>query len=504
MGQEVTKSKEERILDKAADKVIRADLDKEAKKEKNDFTELVEAYKNFQPPKQGDVIDTKVVQVTNDGMLLDMGTKSEGFMPCQEFSQKEDKKPEVGDQFKSYISGKDKNGQFLLSKKEADLHLNWAKFEAAFEEGKNIQVKVEKVVKGGLLASLGVVKAFIPASHVSLQKENNLERFIGRNLTVRVIELEKRSNNIVLSHKFVLLEEREKRKEKTLAGLEEGNTVMGKVSSITKFGVFVDLGGIDGLIYPESLSWGWVNDPYEVVSVGQKIRVRILKLDREKRKISLGLKQTKPDPWTLAEEKYRIGSNVVGKVTHLTNFGAFIEIEEGLEGLLHASDISWDRRIAHPKEVLVKGKKAEVKILDIDVKKKRISLGLKQTEPDPWKKLLGEYGVGDKVSGRVEQITNFGVFVNLAPGVDGFIHISELDKEYTSHPGTVTSVGSQIEARIVEIDTQKRRIRLSIRQLRERENREEAGYVSPKEDEIVIGDFVEEKIKEKLKGNFGK
>lgn len=504
MGQEVAKSKEQRILDKAADKVMRADLDKEVEKEKTEFTELVEAYDNFQPPKQGDIVDTKVVQVTSDGVLLDMGTKSEGFMSWQEFSQKQAKKPEVGDEFKSYISGKDKNGQFLLSKKEADVRLDWAKFEEAFEKGRNVRVKAEKVVKGGLLASLGVVKAFIPASHVSLQKERNLEKFMGKNLTARVIEIKKRSNNVVLSRKFLLLEEREKRKEKTLASLEEGKIVMGKVSSITKFGVFVDLGGIDGLIYPESLSWGWVNDPHEVVSVGQKIRVQVLKLDREKRKISLGLKQTKPDPWTLAEEKYRIGSNVVGKVTHLTNFGAFVEIEEGLEGLLHVSDISWDRRIAHPKEVLVTGKKAEVKILDIDVKKKRISLGLKQTEPDPWKKLLEEYGVGDKVSGKVEQITNFGVFVNLAPGVDGFIHISELDKEYISHPEIITSVGSQIEARIVEIDREKRRIRLSIRQLKERKDREETGSLSPKEDEVVIGDFVEEKIKEKLKGNFGK
>ena len=392
-----------------------------------------------------------------------------------------------------------------MSKKEADLYLSWAEFEDAFEEGKSVAVKVEKVIKGGLLASLGLVKAFIPASHVSLQRENDLQKFIGKNLAARVIELKKNSNNVVLSHKFVLLEEREKRKDKTLATLEEGKTVMGKVSSITRFGVFVDLGGIDGLIYPESLSWGWVNDPHEIVSVGQKIKVRVLKLDIEKRRISLGLKQTKPDPWTLAEKKYQIGSNVVGKVTHLTNFGAFLEIEEGLEGLLHVSDISWDRRIAHPREVLAKGKKTEVKILDVDVKKRRISLGLKQTEPDPWKKLLGEYGVGDKVSGRVEQITNFGVFVNFAPGVDGLIHISELDKEYTSHPETVTSVGSQIEAKIVEIDTEKRRIRLSIRQLREREDKKEkADYFAPKEDEVVIGDFVEEKIKEKLKGNLGK
>ena len=500
----MTRSKEERILEKAADNVMRADLDRKAEKEKNDFTQLVEAYNNFQPPRQGDIIDTKVVQVSTDGILLDMGAKSEGFMPWQEFSQKEGKRPEIGDAFKTYISGKDKNGQFLLSKKEADLRLDWTKFEKAFEEGKSIKVKVEKVVKGGLLASLGVVNAFIPASHVSLQKEKDLKKFMGRNLTVRVIEVKKRSNNVVLSRKFLLLEEREKRKEKTLAGLEEGKIVMGKVGSITKFGVFVDLGGIDGLIYPENLSWGWVNDLHEVLSVGDKIKVRVLKLDREKKKISLGLKQTKPDPWTLAGEKYRVDSDVVGKVTHLTNFGAFIEIEEGLEGLLHVSDISWDKRIAHPKEVLVKGEKVEVKILDIDVEKKRISLGLKQTKPDPWKKLLEEYRVGDRISGKVEQITNFGVFVNLAPGVDGFIHVSELDKEYISHPQMVTSVGSQIKAEIVEINREKRRIRLSIRQLKEKGSGEETGHLPPQEDEVVIGDFIEEKIREKLKGNFGK
>ena len=501
----MTKSKEERILDKAAHDVMRADLkDKKGNKEKDDFAQLVDAHNNFEPPRQGDIIDTKVVQVSTDGLLLDMGTKSEGFMPWQEFSQKEGEKPQVGDEFKAYISGKDKKGHFLLSKKEAHLRLDWTTFEKAFEEGKSIGVKVEKVVKGGLLASLGIVQAFIPASHVSLQKEKDLKKFIGRNLSVRVIELQKRSNNIVISRKLSLLEEKEKRKEKTLASLEEGKTVMGKVNSITKFGVFVDLGGIDGLIYPENLSWGWVNDPHEIVSVGDKIKTEVLRLDREKKKISLGLKQTKPDPWTLVEEKYRVGSNVVGKVTHLTNFGAFIEIEEGVEGLLHVSDISWHKRIAHPKELLAKGKKLEVKILDINVKKKKISLGLKQTEPDPWEKLLEEYQIGNRISGRVEQITNFGVFVNLAPGVDGFIHVSQLDKEYISHPEMITSVGTQIEAEIVEIDQEKRRIRLSIRQLKEKDGKEQTSRTSVQEDEMLIGDFVGEKMKEKLKGNFGK
>ena len=319
MEQEVTKSKEERILNKAAHDVMRADLKSEEEKEKDDFAQMVDAHNNFEPPRQGDIIDTKVVQVSTDGLLLDMGTKSEGFMPWQEFSQKEGKRPQVGDEFKAYISGKDKNGHFLLSKKEAHLHLDWAKFEKAFEEGKSIKVKVEKVVKGGLLASLGVVQAFIPASHLSLQKEKDLKKFIGRNLSVRVIELQKRSNNVVISRKFSLLEEKEKRKEKTLAGLEEGKIVMGKVNSITKFGVFVDLGGIDGLIYPENLSWGWVNDPHEVISIGDKIKTRVLKLDREKKKISLGLRQTKPDPWTLVGEKYGVGSIVAGSNEFITN-----------------------------------------------------------------------------------------------------------------------------------------------------------------------------------------
>jgi len=518
----VSKSKEERLLEKAADSIMRSEMKEKVEKRKDDFAKMIHGHEVPRMVKLGDVVEAKVVQTDKEGILVDVGTKSEGFMPWGEFDPGRKKTPPPGEIMQVYVSGKDETGRLLLSKKEADFRLNWAKFEEAFRDGKPIVVKVVKIVKGGVLASLGSLKAFIPASHVSLKRANNLKEFIEKNLTVMVIQLEKESKNIVLSRKFLLLEEREKRKEKTLSSLKEGKMVTGRVNSITKFGVFVDLGEIDGLIHPENLSWGWVKDPHSVVSVGDKVEVKVLKMDKEKRKISLGLKQTKPDPWTQVQKKYQIGEQVVGKVTHLTNFGAFVEIEEGLEGLIHVSDLSWDKRIGHPKEILCKEEKIEVKILDINAEKKKIALGLKQIKPNPWEKLLQEYKVGDLISGRVQQITNFGVFINLAPGIDGLIHVSELDKEYVSHPDAGVTVGNEVTTEIVGIDREKRRIRLSLRQLKKKgkqkegmkkrkEEKKEKVSVEKidnlnlfEEDAIVMGDFIEEKVKEKLKRSFGK
>ncbi len=506
----MSKSKEERLLEKAADSIMRSEMEEKVEKRRDDFAKIIHGYEIPRVVKLGDIIEAKIVQAGKEGILLDMGTKSEGFMPWGEFDPRRKKIPPIGEIMHVYVSGKDETGRLLLSKKEADFRLNWAKFEEAFRDGKPIVVKVVKIVKGGVLANLGSLKAFIPASHISLKRTDNLKEFIGKNLAVRVIQLEKGSRNIVLSRKFLLLEEREKRKEKTLSSLKEGETVTGRVNSITKFGIFVDLGGIDGLIYPENLSWGWVKDPHSVVSVGDRIKVKVLKMDKEKRKISLGLKQTKPDPWTQVQKKYQVGEQLVGKVTHLTNFGVFVEIEEGLEGLIHVSDLSWDKRVGHPKEVLHEEEKIEVKILDINAQKKKIALGLKQVKPDPWEKFLQEYRVGDLISGRVQQVTNFGVFINLAPGIDGLIHVSELDKDYVSHPDEAVAVGNEVSAEIIEIDREKRRIRLSLRQLKKKkENRKEKieeidNLNLLEEDAIVMGDFIEEKVKEKLRKSFGK
>ncbi len=449
-------------------------VDNEIKMKKKDFGKLVEEY-SLSTVEENGIIKAKVVQVTDEGILMDIGMKREGFMPWGEFSSLKEKAPELGEVIKICISQRRK-GQFLLSKKEADLRLSWAKFEEAFKEGKPLIVKVEKVVKGGLLSSFGSLKAFIPSSHVSLKKKNDLKRFVGKNIKVRVIKLEKRLKNIVLSRKFLLLEEKEKRKARTLSKLEEGKMVNGRVGSITDFGVFVDLGGVDGLIHPENLSWGWVKDPHQVVSLGEKIEVAILKLDKDKRKISLGLKQTQPDPWSDVEKKYKLGSKIKGKVTHLTSFGAFVEVEKGLEGLIHISDLTWDKYVQHPQEILREEEVVEVKILDIDIEKRKISLGLKQTQPEPWEKLLKECKKGDIVSGKVQEVTNFGIFVNLIPGVDGFIHISELSKEYVPDPKKIISVGEEIKAKVINIDLEKKRIRLSVKEIEleeERKRREE-------------------------------
>lgn len=542
----MAKSKEENMLDRAADSLIRASAEEkkqpnqeevnedgknisadgekkekkmseeegrqtlsQEKKEKELFAHLVKKYENPAPIKEGDIISAKVVQTSKEGVLLDVGMKSEGFMPWEEYRSSSDEIPQIGEKMSLYVMRKTKVGRPLLSKKEADFRLDWIKFAEAFEKGKPIQVKVTKVVKGGLLATIGYIKCFVPSSHVSLKRNVNLRKYPGKNLEVRVIELDKRAKNVVVSRKFLELEEKEKRKEEVLLSLEEGKIVQGKVSSITKFGVFVDLGGIDGLIHPENLSWGWVKDPREVVSVGEEIQTKVLKLDRDKEKVSLGLKQTKPDPWSVVEEKYRVGSEVEGKITHLTNFGAFVEVEEGLEGLIHISDLSWDKRISHPKEAVYVGQTVNVKILNINPKEKRMALGLKQTQPDPWKRLTEKYKVGNVISGKVQEITNFGVFVNLLPSIDGLIHVSELDNEYVQHPGKVASIGEEIKAEIVEIDPKKRRIRLSVKRLREKEGKkkkkeepEDQPQASTEEDEVVIGDFVREDVREKLKQEF--
>jgi len=477
-------------------------------KEKENFSHMVNQYQNPKPLKEGDIIKAKVVQIGRDGVLLDVGTKSEGFMPWTEYQSKPQKVPQVGEELNVCVIKKDFSGPLFLSKKEADFRLSWEKFSEAFKQGKPLTVKVSKIVKGGLLATLGSLSCFVPASHVSLKRNENLRKYMGNLLKVRVIELNKNSKNIVVSRKFLQLEEKEKRKEETLSNLKEGKIVTGRVSSITKFGVFVDLGGIDGLIHPENLSWGWVKDPHEVVSVGEIVKVKVLKLDKKKSKISLGIKQTKPDPWSTVKEKYPIGSLVEGRVTYLTNFGVFVEIEEGLEGLIHISDLSWDKRISHPKEVVRVGEIIKVKVLDVKDVEKRMALGLKQIQPDPWEKLLQEYRVGDTVSGIVQEITNFGVFVKLAPGIDGLIHVSELGSEYIHHPNKVTSVGEKISAEIVEIDREKRRIRLSVRQLKERENQKEKenriNSLTSDDEKVVMGDFIEEKIKKKLRQGFGK
>ncbi|MBC7188848.1 S1 RNA-binding domain-containing protein, partial [Candidatus Aerophobetes bacterium] len=352
----MAKSREDSILERAANSLIKASTEEkkeksdlatqkkeeeklagDEKKEKELFEHLVKEYQTPPSINEGDIICAKVVQTSKEGILLDIGTKTEGFMPWEEYRSSSDKIPQIGEKMNVYVMKKSETGRVLLSKKEADFRIDWAKFTEAFEQEKPIQVKVIKVIKGGLLATIGYLTCFIPASHVSLKKNVNLKSYIGKTLDVRIIELDRKTKNVVVSRKFFELDEKEKRKEQVLMSLEEGKIVKGKVSSITKFGVFVDLGGIDGLIHPENLSWGWVKDPREVVKVGEEVQVKVLKLDREKRKISLGLKQTKPDPWSIAEEKYKVGSEVTGKVTHLTNFGAFVEIEEGLEGLIHIS-----------------------------------------------------------------------------------------------------------------------------------------------------------------------
>src|SRR3989454_347885 len=413
---------------------------------------------------EGEVVRGRVVQVGNSEVLIDVGYKSEGSIPIEEF-QRGGILPKVGDEIEVYLEAKEDNeGLIVLSKDKADKIKVWDAVSRAHEKGTPVEGRVVEVVKGGLAVDVGV-KAFLPGSQVDLRPVKNLASMLGQTIRAKVIKLNRRRGNVVLSRRAVLEEEREEKKKHTLEVLQEGMSLTGTVKNITDYGAFIDLGGIDRLLHLTDMSWGRVRHPSRLVSVGDTVDVIVLDVNRASKRISLGMKQVEPDPWATIEERYRPGSRMPGKVRNLTDFGAFVELEPGVDGLLHISDMSWTRNLGHPSEILKKGQTLETQILNVDKENKRISLGLKQIQPDPWDSVTQRYPMGSRVTGKVVRLTDFGAFVELEPGVDGLLHISQMAHRPIATPGEVVNVGDELTLLVIRVDPHERRIGLSLKEL---------------------------------------
>ncbi len=417
--------------------------------------------------KAGNVVLGTIVQVNPDSVVVDVGGKSEGIIPINEFinedgTVKTDLK--VGDQFDVLIERtENENGLISLSKEKADRQKVWN----SLEEGAVVDGRIVSRIKGGLSVDIGV-NAFLPGSQVDLRPVRNLDKMLGETYQFKIIKLNKRRGNIVLSRRVLLEEERESLRSDTLETLEEGQAVEGIVKNLTDYGAFIDLGGIDGLLHITDMSWGRVNHPSDILSVGDKIKVKVLKFDREKERVSLGLKQITPDPWLDVEQKFPVGEKVAGKVVSLTDYGAFVELEEGVEGLIHVSEMSWTKRIKHPNKILNIGDEVESVVLALDIPNRRISLGLKQVEPNPWDVIGEKFPTGTIIEGQVKNITDFGIFVGVDEGIDGLVHISDLSwTKRIKHPSEIYKKGDLVRAVVLNIDRDNERFSLGIKQLAE-------------------------------------
>ncbi len=412
---------------------------------------------------EGEVVRGRVVHLGSSEVLVDVGYKSEGAIPIDEFRGN---LPKVGDEIEVYLEAKeDSEGLIVLSKDKADKIKVWDVVTQAFERGAPVEGRVIEVVKGGLSVDVGV-KAFLPGSQVDLRPVKNLTAMVGQQIRAKVIKLNRRRGNVVLSRRTLLEEEREEKKKHTLEVLAEGMALTGTVKNITDYGAFIDLGGIDGLLHVTDMSWGRVGHPSEIFQVGDQVEVVVLHFDRESGRVSLGYKQKSSDPWERVEQTYPSGAKVQGRVVSLTNYGAFIELEPGVEGLVHVSEMSWTRRVRHPSKLVNVGDEVEVLVLDVNRSAKRISLGMKQVEPDPWETIEERFAIGQRLGGKVRNLTDFGAFVELEPGVDGLLHISDMSwTRSVTHPSEILKKGQEIETQILNIDKENKRISLGIKQI---------------------------------------
>ncbi len=430
---------------------------------------LEEAYDNsIKAFTDGEIVKGVVVDVTRDEVMIDIGFKSEGYIPASEFDKGENDLPAVkaGDEIDVYIVRReDAEGQIVLSKKIADQTLIWDEIAAAHENGTPVEGRITERIKGGLRVTIGSLRGFLPASQVELRPIQNLEQYVGQTLDMIVISLSKRRHNIVLSRRACLEAELAQKRSEVLSTLEVDQIIKGVVKNITAFGAFVDLGGVDGLLHKTDMAWRRIHHPSDVVSVGEEIEVQVIGINPENEKISLGLKQKTPDPWGNIEEKYPISSTVRGVVVNIVNYGAFLQLEEGVEGLIHVSEMAWTRRNVAPSRIVNKGDEIEAVVLEISREDKRISLGLKQLQQNPWELLEERAPVGSKIIGRVRNLTNFGVFVEIEPGIDGLIHTSDLS--WTKRGAAANEAlkeGSEIEVVVLQIDAAERRVSLGLKQ----------------------------------------
>lgn len=417
--------------------------------------------------REGEIVTGRIVAISNTEVSIDIGFKSEGVVPRSEFTNPGDLS--IGAEVEVFIERiEDQDGRLLLSRKRADFMRIWERIIRAYETGEVLQGRCLRRIKGGLVVDLLGIDAFLPGSQIDVKPVRDFDAFIGRTLDLKVVKINHPYENVVVSHKALVEQELAEQRKAILDSLEKGQILEGTVKAITDFGVFVDLGGVDGLVHITDLSWGRVNHPSEIVKLDQTINVVVLDFDESKKRISLGLKQLQPHPWENIQEKYQVGQKVQGKVVSLADYGAFIEIEKGIEGLIHISEMSWTQHIKHPSQVVSMGQIVDAVILSIDKEQKKISLGIKQLEPDPWLSILEKYPVGSKHTGIVRNITNFGVFVELEDGVDGLVHISDLSwTKKIRHPAEVVKKGDSLEVVILSVDTDQRRISLGHKQIKE-------------------------------------
>ena len=443
-----------------------------AKKEFNstysqeEFLALAKLYsESFRDVKEGELVKGKIVRIQGDLVILDVGFKSEGAVSKLEFSNAEEMK--IGREVEVVLESiEDQEGNLVLSKQRADFLKIWDRVLSAHETGEIIQGKIVKRIKGGMVVDLMGMEAFLPGSQIDIRPIRDFDVFVGQTMDFKVVKVNVPTENVVVSHKVLVEEEISDQRNAILNSLEKGQILEGIVKAITDFGVFVDLGGVDGLVHITDLSWGRINHPSEVVKLDQTIKVVVTDYDEEKKRISLSLKKLLPHPWENIEDRLHIGDKVSGRVVSLTEYGAFIEIEKGIEGLIHNSEMSWTQHVKHPSQVVAMGQIIDAVVLSLDKEEKKISMGIKQLEPDPWQTLMQKYPVGSQHSGIARNLTNFGVFIELEPGVDGLVHISDLSwTKKIRHPGEVVKKGEKLDVTVLGVDVEQRKISLGHKQI---------------------------------------
>jgi small subunit ribosomal protein S1 len=436
----------------------------DAQLDRNALAALYE--ETFRNLEEGTITEGRVVALTKDKVVVDIGYKSEGMIPGDQFSSEELQTIKVGDRLQVYIEEcEDADGNLVLSKEKADKMKIWEELEKLYKDEKSIDGKIVSRIKGGMMVDIGV-KAFLPGSQIDLHPVRDLDGLVGKTFPLKIIKINHRRGNVVVSRRVLLEETRDKKRQTTLANLKEGQLIQGTVKNITDYGSFIDLGGIDGLLHITDMSWGRVGHPSELFTVGDKAEVTVLKYDRETGRISLGLKQKSADPWTNVAGKYPIGTRVRGRVVSLTDYGAFVELEPGVEGLVHVSEMSWTHEVRHPSRVVAVGDQVEAAVLNVDPGSRKISLGMKQTAPNPWDMIEGKYPLGTRIEGKVKSLTDFGAFVGLEEGIDGLIHISDMSwTKHIKHPSELFKKGQKVEAVVLRIDKEKERLSLGYKQL---------------------------------------
>jgi small subunit ribosomal protein S1 len=445
---------------------IRSDLYDSDNYSPEEYEEMARLYdESFANIAEGEVVQGTVMKIQGNSVILDVGFKSEGAVSLEEFTDPDD--ISVGDKVDVYLENlEDQEGVIVFSKKKADFLKVWDLIKQSYDNDEPIDGIISRKIKGGMVVSVLGVDAFLPGSQIDLRRVNDLDSMIGESYSFKIIKLNKRRRNVVVSRRIILEEKRETQRKKLLDEIEVGQKREGEVKNITDFGAFIDLGGVDGLLHITDMSWGRISHPSELVTIGDKLEVKVLDIDIERGRISLGLKQLFPYPWENIEEKYPVGKKVRGKVVSLTNYGAFIELEKGVEGLVHVSEMSWTRHIRHPSKILAIGDIVEAVVLSVDAQAEKISLGIKQIESDPWLSLTEKYPTGTHLEGKVRNLTSFGAFVEIEEGIDGLVHVSDMSwTRRIMHPSEVLKKGDKVEVVVLNIDIDNRRISLGLKQV---------------------------------------